>query len=70
MTLKFIEDFIGAIIWGEKKLKSSETPNIVIHPIIYDERRLLSKVNFINLKVFKRVTGRFKNAPNMMYLGA
>ena len=24
MTLKFIEDFIGAIIWGEKMLKSSE----------------------------------------------
>jgi hypothetical protein len=29
--------------------KLSETPNIVINPIIYDERRLSSKVNFINL---------------------
>ena len=50
--------------------KLLENPNTVPYPINYDDRRLFSKVNFLIMRVIKRVTGQFKNAPYMVYLGA
>ena len=66
---------LGVVIFdpfsvGVETPKLLETPNIVPYPIIYDERRLLLTVDSLNLCLLKRVTGQFKHAPYMVYLGA